>query len=332
MKIKKIVYIISSLIIILSILLWTIFSSNNYYMYGGSTSVNEFMQAVTNIWNKDKSHKKIIYNSMGSQYGVNSVENNTFNIGFISKEVENNTLSKGNEFVDKKYQDKTLIKDGEAIKVKDDSSFSFVEMLNNEKNRFLSLQFAIDKIAIIGNLPNWLNEKLPSINLKEHPNILKKIYEGSLTWEQLAKEEGIKDIPNSSTKIISIARESGSGTRTAFDDLADVKNSKDSSVATSNGMMVQNIKNTPNSIGYVSYGFIQNEIQKKEFTTFEINGVDIKNKDYSFSRPFNMILKAKKSSWNQAKNLVSFLFDHQEIYDKEGLVKDFVLNKIISKG
>ncbi len=101
--------------------------------------------------------------------------------------------------------------------------------------------------------------------------------------------------------IYPISREMGSGTRSAFVDIFEiyksVNNKKIDAIAqkieitNSTGIMLTNVANSKNSIGYISLGALNNSIKP-----ISINGVipsveNITNKSYTIFRNFNVVTK-----------------------------------------
>ncbi|ASP27965.1 phosphate ABC transporter substrate-binding protein [Spiroplasma corruscae] len=274
---KKIsIFLISFLLIMLSFWIWTIATTKDSIVIGGSTSVNPFMQLATKSYSKND----FVYNSTGSQAGVSGVEKGMYEAGFISKDAvdgegKSQTLSSGNSFIKDGYWE--VNKDGSFT----DYKKQLKEYSNSSKsNSFLSITIAIDAIGIIFNSPSYWSKQvngtsindLVNFNINEKDDLLALLYEGNITWYDLASKflaklnksnldllktwnEDNKDAGNN--KVPTFTREDGSGTRSAFSDLTKIKKMPNSNVVNSNGAMIEQIRSST-GFGYVSNGFIQN--------------------------------------------------------------------------
>ncbi|QHX35785.1 phosphate ABC transporter substrate-binding protein [Spiroplasma sp. TIUS-1] len=350
MKKKTIIFIAIIVSAVISIFVWSISMPSRLVYFGGSSSVNPFMQIATKEFDKGKNYE-VIYNSNGSQNGVRSVENGTYSVGMISKEIKENTLSKGSVFSNYESVDEDLTDPAHlhefSVAVKNDNSINAIE-------------FAIDAIVIMYNPPAWLDdEMLNSIDIdlskKEHKDIIKEIYSNSkYTWRDFLLDinKGNKQLLNKISLqsnvdlLVPISRESGSGTRKSFDDFFGITN-VDSGTANSNGSMITQLRDTNGSFGYVSYGFYKNS-QNNNLQTPWINShrlgqdgeVEIKNSSiisehdgmlneeyirqgyYLLKRPFIMLFSSSDKKVDIVLEFVEFLVSEKakHAYEEEGLV------------
>jgi len=161
------------------------------------------------------------------------------------------------------------------------------EIKSSELEKFPNLKvftIAYDGIAIVTN---------PGIKLsglsKEQ---VQAIFAGEIT--------NFKDVGGPDAAIVVVSREEGSGTRAAFEEL--VMEYKDAAgekkvkpiyekalLQQSNGQVRTTVATTPNSIGYLSFGFLDESI-----TPVPIDGVaptvdNVKNGSYPIFRPLNML-------------------------------------------
>ena len=161
------------------------------------------------------------------------------------------------------------------------------EVKSSELEKFPNLKvftIAYDGIAIVTN---------PGIKLsglsKEQ---VQAIFAGEIT--------NFKDVGGPDAAIVVVSREEGSGTRAAFEEL--VMEYKDAAgekkvkpiyekalLQQSNGQVRTTVATTPNSIGYLSFGFLDESI-----TPVPIDGVaptvdNVKNGSYPIFRPLNML-------------------------------------------
>ena len=102
--------------------------------------------------------------------------------------------------------------------------------------------------------------------------------------------------------IYPISREMGSGTRGAFVDIFDVKQSvgkkidatsKKAEVTNSTGVMITTVANSKNAIGYISLGSLNNSVKALKVDGVAPSVANINNKSYQIFRPFNVVVKNK---------------------------------------
>jgi phosphate transport system substrate-binding protein len=163
---------------------------------------------------------------------------------------------------------------------------------------------AIDGIAVVVDKNNTVK------------NLTKKqlfdIYTGATTnWSKL----GGKNQP-----IVVIGRESGSGTRDAFEEILEVKDKcKYANELSSTGAVMAKVASTPGSIGYVSLDVVNDTVNAVSLDGVEPTEEKIKSKEYFLSRPFVM---ATMGEIAKQSTLVQAFFKF--MYSEEGskLIKD----------
>lgn len=157
---------------------------------------------------------------------------------------------------------------------------------------------AIDGIAVVVDAANTV-EDLTRQQLSD-------IYEGKITnW----KDAGGNDAP-----IVVVGRESGSGTRSAFEELLKLEDvCKYSNELDSTGAVMAKVAATPGAIGYVSLDVLDDTVKAVKLEGAEPTEENIKAGTYFLSRPFVMATKGDISEQN---DLVKALFDY--IYSDEG--------------
>ncbi|MDL2211378.1 phosphate ABC transporter substrate-binding protein [Erysipelotrichaceae bacterium OttesenSCG-928-M19] len=141
---------------------------------------------------------------------------------------------------------------------------------------------AIDAIAVI------VNKDSAITNLTKEQ--LHDIYAGKITnYSQI----GGKDLPIELT-----TRETGSGTRDAFEEtmslLNEDKSSKVSSkaiVANSTGAVIENVKQKEGAIGYISLGSVDESIKVLSLNGIEPSEENVKANKYLLTRNFNLVTK-----------------------------------------
>ncbi|MDW2797892.1 phosphate ABC transporter substrate-binding protein [Clostridium boliviensis] len=157
---------------------------------------------------------------------------------------------------------------------------------------------AIDGIAVVTDPANAVD------NLTKDQLIA--IYNGTTTnW---------KDLGGADQPIVVIGRESGSGTRSAFEELLKLEDAcKYSNELDSTGAVMAKVASTPGSIGYVSLDVLDNTVNTFKLENVDPTAENIKAGSYFLSRPFVMATKGEISEQNDN---VKALFDY--IYSDEG--------------
>ena len=124
--------------------------------------------------------------------------------------------------------------------------------------------------------------------------------------------------------IVVIGRESGSGTRSAFEELLEIEDAcKYAQEVDSTGGVMAKVASTPGAIGYVSLDVLDDTVTCVNLEGVEATEENIKSGDYFLSRPFVMATKGEISEQSEA---VQELFKYiesdkgQEIIQKVGLI------------
>jgi phosphate transport system substrate-binding protein len=157
---------------------------------------------------------------------------------------------------------------------------------------------AWDGIAVIVNN----DVKLTDVRLAQLPDIFG------------GKIKNFKGIGGNDASIQIVSREEGSGTRAAFEELA--LSPKDASgkavlvpitdkalLQQSNGQMKTVVSTTPNTMGYLSFGFIDNSVKALSLDGIKPTVENVKNKTYPISRPFVLLTNG------DAKDLAKVFID-----------------------
>ncbi len=169
---------------------------------------------------------------------------------------------------------------------------------DSEMETFPEIQvftIAFDGIAIVTHpdlqLPSLSKEQVRGIFAGEYTNF---------------SEVGGPDAP-----IIVVSREEGSGTRAAFEDL--VMKYKDDAgdkqmvpihemalLQQSNGQIRTTVSTTPNSIGYLSFGFLDESVNGVEIDGVAPSVANVSNGSYPIFRPLNMLTNGEPNELAQA--------------------------------
>jgi len=152
----------------------------------------------------------------------------------------------------------------------------------SEFEEFPELQvytIAYDGIAVVTN-PDL---ELPSLSLSQ----VKAIFAGEIT--------NYLEVGGADAEIIVVSREEGSGTRAAFEELVMESGeeageiSEDALLQQSNGQIRTTVSTTPNAIGYISFGFLDESVNIVSIDGFEPSVANVKNGSYPVFRPLNML-------------------------------------------
>lgn len=155
------------------------------------------------------------------------------------------------------------------------------DLRDSEKETLEIIPFAKDALAIIVNKSNPVD----TISLEQ----LQKIYSGEITnWQDLGGED---------KPLKFINRESGSGTFSCFnklvmcpkDDEQCVYMSLKAIVLNSNVEMKKSVELIDNSIGYVSYGFLDDTVKPISIDGIPLSLDNIYNRSYSLARDLYLV-------------------------------------------
>lgn len=174
---------------------------------------------------------------------------------------------------------------------------------------------AKDGVAVIVNSQSTVED----LTLEQ----IKQIYTGQITnW----KEVGGKDAP-----IVVVTREEGSGTRGAFTEITGIlaKNAsgnevdgttKNALVQGSTGAVKQTVASTPDTIGYVSMGSLDDTVKAVSVEGIAPSSETVLSGEYKISRPFLYVTGGKISS--AAQQFVDFVLskEGQLIVEESGFI------------
>ena len=179
---------------------------------------------------------------------------------------------------------------------------------------------ALDGVALVVNTAN----PLTNITVAQ----LFGIYGVGATitnWNTLA--------PSYNHPISVVSRESGSGTRTCFQDVMkglgsayELKSGYDtqgnSVISASTDAVKTSVKNNANAIGYMSLGSVDSSVKKLQFNGIEATEANVINGSYKFSRPFLLLSNKTKTMSAAEKEFLKFALskDGQEIVKKGGFI------------
>ncbi len=178
--------------------------------------------------------------------------------------------------------------------------------LSGDENKLWQVQIAKDGLALIVNPKN----PVASLSLAQ----ARDIYAGNLTrWNEVGG-------PND--RIHVVAREDGSGTRSAFESMVMGKAliASTAIIQDSNGAVRQLISSDPNAIGFLSLGLVDNSVKAVTLDGVKATEQNVVNGSYRLTRPFLFISRAEPTG--EAKQFIDFTMSEagRKILDAEGLV------------
>jgi phosphate transport system substrate-binding protein len=107
-----------------------------------------------------------------------------------------------------------------------------------------------------------------------------------------------------------IGRDSGSGTRSAFDELMAIDGEYHTSISTlaETGNVIEALSPTTTSLGYISFGSLTTAVKALSLNGVECTAENIKSGSYSLFRPFVIVQKKDKTLSETAQNFLNFIF------------------------
>ena len=172
------------------------------------------------------------------------------------------------------------------------------EVKSSELETFPELQIftiAYDGIAVV----THPDVGLDSLSVEQ----VRDIFAGEIT--------NYSEVGGPDAAIVVVSREEGSGTRAAFEELVmqykDAAGEKQEKVIyerallqQSNGQVRTTLSTTPNSIAYISFGFLDDSVSGVSIDGVEPTVANVKNGSYSIYRPLNMMTNGAPGELAQA--------------------------------
>ena len=190
-----------------------------------------------------------------------------------------------------------------------DIGLSSRDLKGEEASKVQSTVLAYDGVAVITNTSNPIKE----LTIEQ----IRDIFTGKITnWNQI----GGNDSP-----IVVVSRETGSGTRTAFEEgvgYSEEELVKTATISKGNGDVKTTVSTNENAIGFVSFEYLDDAISAININGIKPTAENVKVGSYVLSRPFVAVTNEQYLT-KDAKNLIDY------ITGKEGqqIVKD---NKLIT--
>ena len=161
---------------------------------------------------------------------------------------------------------------GEASRAIKDSEFETFPNLR-------VFAIALDGIAIV----THPDVEIPTLSIEQ----VKDIFAGDIT--------NFAEVGGPDGEIVVVSREEGSGTRGAFEELVMESGdeekviTEDAILQQSNGQVRTTVSTTPSTIGYISFGFLDESTNPVPIDNVDPSVDNVKNGTYPIFRPFNML-------------------------------------------
>ncbi len=189
--------------------------------------------------------------------------------------------------------------------------FSSRELKEEEKQGIEHKIIALDGIALVVNP----NNKVENITLEQ----IKGIYTGEIkNWSELG---GVN------ADIVVVSRENGSGTRSAFEEIAEIGDllTEKAIIKSGNGEVASYVAGEPNAVGYTSFVTLESnsdKIKGLEVESVKPEVANVQDQSYKLSRPFIMVYDGAKIN-DAEKAFVDFLLteEGQDIMEEAGAIR-----------
>lgn len=182
------------------------------------------------------------------------------------------------------------------------------DLKDEEAQSLDETQIAIDGIAVVTNTEN----KVSDLTMDQ----VKDIFTGKITnW----KEVGGNDAP-----IVVVSREDGSGTRDGFQENVGFESeelTKDAQISDGSGNIKSIVEGNENAIGYISFGYVDENVNALTIDGVELNAENVKNDSYAIARPFLFVNKEDVIT-EQGKNFIDFILSEegQNVVEENGFI------------
>jgi len=169
-------------------------------------------------------------------------------------------------------------------------------------------QIAIDGIAVIINKEN----KVKDLTIEQ----IKGIYTGKITnWKEVGGEN---------SPIVVVSREDGSGTREGFETIIgyaaeELVNS--AIISDGSGNIKTTVAGNKNSIGYISLGYVDKEVNSISISGVEATVDNVKSNKYPILRPFLLVNNPEGLS-DKGQAFIDYILseDGQKVVEEHGFV------------
>jgi phosphate transport system substrate-binding protein len=183
------------------------------------------------------------------------------------------------------------------------------DLKSDEKKKMPELRatrIAIDGIAVVTN-PNI---NLPGLTLAQ----VRDIFAGVIT--------NYSEVGGPDATIVVVTREEGSGTRDYFQEkvMGEEQIMERALIQQSNGQVRTTVATTPNAIGYLSFGFLDESVRGVAIEGVPPTEENVQNGTYPIWRYFNMVTRGKPNYLSQ--RFFDFIFSPygQQVITEEGYI------------
>ena len=189
-----------------------------------------------------------------------------------------------------------------------DLGMSSRDLKDEEAQAVDATEIALDGIAVVTNKDNPVSD----LTLEQ----VKDIFTGKITnW----KEVGGNDAP-----IVVVSREDGSGTRDGFQENVGFESeelTKDAQISDGSGNIKSIVEGNENAIGYISFGYVDENVNALTIDGVELNAENVKNDSYAIARPFLFVNKEDVIT-EQGKNFIDFILSEegQNVVEENGFI------------
>lgn len=174
------------------------------------------------------------------------------------------------------------------------------------------IAIARDGIALIVNA----DVKAENLTLDQ----ARDVFMGKITnWKELGGDDQM---------IVLVSREEGSGTRTAFQEMVMKKDaagnenliSENAILQASNGAILTTVSSTPNAIGYLSMGYLDDTVKALKINDVAATEENAGNGSYPIVRPLNLLTKGEPTG--EVKNFLDWILsaEGQSIVTADGYI------------
>ncbi len=176
--------------------------------------------------------------------------------------------------------------------------------LKPEEKSVKEIVIAKDGIAVVVNPANPISD----LTMEQ----IKSVFSGEVTnW---------KDLGGSDAPITVVIREDGSGTRGAFEEIVlgkDVKFTDKAIIQNSTGALRTTVAGTPDAIGFVSLGALNDEVKALKVDGVDISKENVLSNSYKVARPF--VYMTKEEPTGLVKSYIDFILstEGQEIVGRD---------------
>ncbi|MGI5859637.1 MAG: phosphate ABC transporter substrate-binding protein [Tepidanaerobacteraceae bacterium] len=176
--------------------------------------------------------------------------------------------------------------------------------LKPEEKSVKEIVIAKDGIAVVVNPANPISD----LTMEQ----IKSVFSGEVTnW---------KDLGGNGALITVVIREDGSGTRGAFEEIVlgkDVKFTDKAIIQNSTGALRTTVAGTPDAIGFVSLGALNDEVKALKVDGVDISKENVLSNSYKVARPF--VYMTKEEPTGLVKSYIDFILstEGQEIVGRD---------------